>query len=108
MSSRTHGVTVIGVGSLRFKGDNHLEVAGSITGILNAANVDSIKDVKVPEFDKHLKRAGGHTDRNVVGITIKMKTLNDICIYIYIYIYIYIISDFTSKSNPMLYYDRDT
>ena len=26
----THGVTVIGVGSLSFSGDNHLEVAGSI------------------------------------------------------------------------------
>ena len=36
----------------------------------------SIKDVvrisvKVPEFDKHLKKAGG----NVVEITIKMKTI---------------------------------
>ena len=28
--SRTHSVTVIGVGSLIFKGDNHLGVAGSI------------------------------------------------------------------------------
>ena len=33
--------------------------------------VDSIKDVvrssvKVPEFDKHLKKAGGHMGRNVV------------------------------------------
>ena len=40
----------------------------------------SIKDVvrssvKVPEFDKHLKKAGGHIGRNVVEITIKMKTL---------------------------------
>ena len=40
----------------------------------------SIKDVvrssvKVPEFDKHLKKAGGHIDRNVVEITIKMKTI---------------------------------
>ncbi len=39
----------------------------------------SIKDVirssvKVPEFDKHLKKAGGHIARNVVEITIKMKT----------------------------------
>ena len=37
--------------------------------------VDSIKDVvrssvKVPEFDKHLEKAGGHIDRNVVEITI--------------------------------------
>ena len=40
----------------------------------------SIKDVvrssvKVPEFDKHLKMAGGNIGRNVVGITIKMKTI---------------------------------
>ena len=42
--------------------------------------MDSIKDVvrssvKVPEFDKHLKKAGGHIGRNVVEITIKMKTI---------------------------------
>ena len=42
--------------------------------------MDSIKDVvqcsvKVPEFDKHLKKAGGHIDRNVEEITIKMKTI---------------------------------
>ena len=42
--------------------------------------MDSIKDVvrcsvKVPEFDKHLKKAGGHIVRNVVEITIKMKTI---------------------------------
>ena len=40
----------------------------------------SIKDVvrstvKVPEFDKNLKKAGGHIVRNVVEITIKMKTI---------------------------------
>ena len=40
----------------------------------------SIKDVvrssvKVPEFDKHLKKAGGHISRNIVEITIKMKTI---------------------------------
>ena len=39
----------------------------------------SIKDVvrssaKVPEFDKHLKKAGGHIGRNVMEI-IKMKTI---------------------------------
>ena len=28
-----------------------------------------------PEFDKHLKKAGGHIGRNVVEITIKMKTI---------------------------------
>ena len=40
----------------------------------------SIKDVvrssvKVSEFDKYLKKAGGHIGRNVVEITIKMKTI---------------------------------
>ena len=40
----------------------------------------SIKDVvgssvKVPEFDKHLKKAGGHIGQNIVEITIKMKTI---------------------------------
>ena len=44
-----------------------------------ATSVVSIKDVvrssvKVPAFDKHLKKAGGHIGRNVVEITIKMKT----------------------------------
>ena len=42
--------------------------------------MDSIKDVvrssvKVPEFDKHPKKAGGHIGRNVVKITIKKKTI---------------------------------
>ena len=42
--------------------------------------MESIKDVvrssvKVPEFDKHLKKAGGHIGRNVMEITIKMKTI---------------------------------
>ena len=45
-----------------------------------ATSVDSIKDVvrssvKVPEFGKHLKKVGGHISRNVVEITIKMKTI---------------------------------
>ena len=31
--------------------------------------------VKIPEFDKHLKKAGGHIGRNIVEITIKMKTI---------------------------------
>ena len=31
--------------------------------------------MKVPEFDKHLKKAGAHIGRNVVKITIKMKTI---------------------------------
>ena len=30
--------------------------------------------VKVPEFDKHLQKAGGHIGRNLMEITIKMKT----------------------------------
>ena len=43
-------------------------------------SVDSIKDVvqssiKVPKFDKHLKKASGHIGWNVVEITIKMKTI---------------------------------
>ena len=42
--------------------------------------VDSIKNVvqssvKVPEFDNHLKKARGYIGRNVVEITIKMKTI---------------------------------
>ena len=42
--------------------------------------MDSINDVvlssvMVPKFDKHLKKARGHIDRNVVEITIKMKTI---------------------------------
>ena len=45
-----------------------------------ATPVDSIKDVvwssvKVPEFEKHPKKAGGHMGQNVVEITIKMKTI---------------------------------
>ena len=51
-----------------------------LTESKQATPVDSIKDVvrsfvKVPEFDKHLKKAGGDIDRNVVEITIKMKTI---------------------------------
>ena len=30
---------------------------------------------KVPKFDKDLKKAGGYIGRNVVEITIKMKTI---------------------------------
>ena len=42
--------------------------------------MDSIKDVdgssvKVPEFDMHLKKSGGHICRNVVEITIKLKAI---------------------------------
>ena len=45
-----------------------------------ASPVDSIKDVirssgKVPEFDKRLKKVGGHIGRNVVEIAIKTKTI---------------------------------
>ena len=44
-----------------------------------ATPVDSIKDVvrssvKIPVFDEHLKKAGGHIGRNVV-LTIKMKII---------------------------------
>ena len=66
--------------------------ASNNTGILNtctrlwlteseqATSVVSIKDVvrstvKVPEFEKYLKKAGGHISRNVVEITIKMETI---------------------------------
>ena len=46
-----------------------------------ATSVDSIKDVvrssvKVPEFDKHLKKAGGYIDRNEDEDNCP-KTLND-------------------------------
>ena len=49
-------------------------------GIRTGDPMDSIKDVvrssvKVPEFDKHLKKAEGHISRNIVEITIKMKTI---------------------------------
>ncbi len=51
-------------------------------GIRIGGPVDSIKDVvrssvKVPDFDKHLKKAGGHIGRIFVEITItiKMKTI---------------------------------
>ena len=49
-------------------------------GIRIGAPPDSIKDVvrsfvKVTEFDKHLKKAKGHINRNVVEITIKMETI---------------------------------
>ena len=42
--------------------------------------VDSLKDevqssMKFLEFNKLLKKAGGHIDRNVVEITIKLKTI---------------------------------
>ncbi len=45
-----------------------------------ATPVDSIKDVvrssvKLSEFDKHPKKAGGHVSQNLVEITIKMKTI---------------------------------
>ena len=38
-------------------------------------NKDIVRSsVYVPESDKHMKKAEGHIDRNVVEITIKMKT----------------------------------
>ena len=54
--------------------------AGWQTESEQATPVVSIKDVvrssvKVPEFDKHLKKARGHIGQNVVEITIKMKAI---------------------------------
>ena len=51
-----------------------------LTELEQATHGDSIKDVvrssvKSPEFDKHLKNAGGHIGRSVMEITIKMKTI---------------------------------
>ena len=45
-----------------------------------ATPVDSTKDIGTftelrTKFDKHLKKAGGHIGRNIVEITIKMKTI---------------------------------
>ena len=45
-----------------------------------ATPVDWIKDVRrsfmqAPEFDKHLKKAGGHIVRNILNITIKLATV---------------------------------
>ena len=49
-------------------------------GIRTGDPVDSIKDVirssvKVPKFNKHMKKARGHIGQNVVEITIKMKAV---------------------------------
>ena len=62
-----------------------------------ATLVDSIKDVvwssvKVPEFDKLLKKAGGHIGRNVVEITIKMKTIVRKPLMIKIYIHVALVN----------------
>ena len=43
-------------------------------GIRTSNSVYSIK-FEVSDFDKHLKKAGGHISRNIVEITKKMKTL---------------------------------
>ena len=53
-----------------------------------ATPVDSIKDVvrssvKVPVFDKHRKKAGGHISRNVVEITMKTIVLKPLKIIFY-------------------------
>ena len=95
LSSRTHGVTVPWASKeiiiWRLQVQSSLQASNN-TGILNTCTrlwlteseqvnpVVSIKDVvrssvRVPEFDKHLKKAGGHIGRNVVEITIKMKTI---------------------------------
>ena len=49
-------------------------------GIRTGDPLDSIKDVaqssvKVPEFDKHLKKAGRQYQTKRCGYTIKMKTI---------------------------------
>ena len=56
--------------------------------------MDSIKysSVKVPEFDKHLKKAGGHAGRNVVEITKKIKTI--VCKPLMIKIFYWIVYSF--------------
>ena len=43
----------------------------------NGIRIDDVvrSSVKVPEFEKHLKKAGGYIGRNVVEITIKMKAI---------------------------------
>ena len=62
--------------------------------------------VKVPEFDKHPKKAGGHIGRNVVEITIKMKTIVrktlmiEIFISIFISILIFFLCVFFSFYSP--------
>ena len=45
-----------------------------VTPVVSIKNVVQ-SSMKVPEFDKHLKKAGGHIGRNVVEITIKKKTI---------------------------------
>ena len=82
---------VFGLQVLSIQVQSWLQVSNN-TGILNTCTwlwlteseqpttVVSIKDevrnsVKVPEFDKHLKKTGGHISGNVVEITIKMKTI---------------------------------
>ena len=85
---------VVRIEPATFRWLSSLEAQGTNALILNtctrlwqteseqATPVVSIKDVvrssvKVPEFDKHLKKAGGHIGRNVVEIpiTIKMMTI---------------------------------
>ena len=46
---------------------------GIRTGDPRGFNKES--SVKVPELEKHLKKAVGHIGRNVVEITIKRKTI---------------------------------
>ena len=49
---------------------------GTRTGDPRGFNKGCIsKFLKVSEFDKHLKKSGGHIGRNVVEIPIKMKTI---------------------------------
>ena len=69
----------MGVACSDFVSHNWVQVL-SIPVSLLACIENSIKDivrssVKVPEFNKHLMKARGRISRNVVEITIKMKTV---------------------------------
>ena len=41
----------------------------------NGIRTGAVDSIKVPEFDKHLKKAGGYISQNFVEKTIKMKTI---------------------------------
>ena len=45
----------------------------SVFGLLSSSLLFPQRSVKVPEFYKRLKKAGGHIGRNIVEITLKMK-----------------------------------
>ena len=80
------------------QGSNNIGILNTCTRLWlteskQATPADSIKDIvwssiKVPEFNKHLKKARRHIGWNVVEITIKMKTIvwKPLMIKIHIYI----------------------